>query len=95
LKVESIPIQYQPSLKNCIKFIKKSFSNELKRKSEDELERSSKVIKGDILTNPELTQMFYNTFIILTYTYQLDYTINNRYIHVIKISWRDQYKPFS
>ncbi|KAE9542314.1 hypothetical protein AGLY_003441 [Aphis glycines] len=40
---------------------KKSFSNGLKRKSEDELERPSKVINRGILTNPELAQTLTGT----------------------------------
>jgi len=41
--------------------LKKSFSNGLKRKSEDELERPSKIINRGILNNPEVTQTFTST----------------------------------
>ncbi|XP_016657607.1 uncharacterized protein LOC107882945 [Acyrthosiphon pisum] len=41
--------------------LKKSFSNGLKRKSEDELEKPSKIINRGILKNPEVTQTFTST----------------------------------
>ncbi|KAE9525669.1 hypothetical protein AGLY_014196 [Aphis glycines] len=41
--------------------IKNSFSNGLKRKSEDELERPSKIINRGILNNPEVTKTFTST----------------------------------
>jgi len=58
---------------------KKLFSNQLKRKCEEELERPSKIINTEIQKNPEQAQIFNGT------------DLNNRYQCLYRSSRRSSY----